>query len=325
MQQATSLPGTRESKEKRIKRRRTYNSRGGLPGETLSGYLFLAPYLFVLIIFFIFAALVGFIFSLFKLDIGFSTPVFIGFNNYIAIWNQLGFVNGFENGDFWISLGNIIRFVIVVVTGQTILALILALLLQRITFLQGVFRTTLFLPTVTSSIAISIIFLWLYQPQGLVNYILSLIHIVGPEWLQDPNTALPAIMLLNIWTTAPTYMIFYLGGLQSIPRTLYEAAATDGADRFQTFWNVTLPLLRPITFLIVATGTIGTFQLFDQVFIMTQGGPLKSTLSPVYVMYNTAFNQHKFGLACAMSVLLFVLVLIVTVLQRRFIDVDVQY
>lgn len=294
-------------------------------GETLAAYLFLAPYAVVLGVFTIFAVLYGFYLSFFRVDIGFGVPEFIGLRNYQAIWNQLFFQGGV--GDFWLSMINIVKYVVIVVIGQTVVALILALLLNRIAFLKGVFRTIFYLPSVTSSIAVSLIFLYLYTPQGGINYLFSLVGITGPHWLEDPNTALISIVFLNIWTTAPTFMIFYLGALQGLPTQLYEAAEVDGAGPFQVFWNITLPLLRPVTFLIVALGTIGAFQVFDQIIIMTmpQGGPLKSTLTPVVEMYLTGFRDNKFGFAAAMSVILFIFVFLVTMIQRSLIDTDIQY
>src|SRR5712692_2208057 len=302
------------------KRPRRRNTTGGGPGEALAAYLFLSPYLIVLGVFTIFTVGYGLYLSFFRVDIGFTAPEFIGLRNYQVLWLQL-----FLNGDFWISMVNIIKVVVVVVTGQTILGLFLAVLLNSITWLKGVFRTIFYLPSVTASIAVAIIFLWLYTPQGGINYLLSLIHIVGPHWLEDPNTALPAIMFLNIWTTAPTFMIFFLAALQDVPKELTEAASVDGADRYRAFWHITLPLLRPTVFLVVALGTIGGFQVFDQIKIMTEGGPLKSTLSPVYVIYSTAFTDNRFGLAAAMSVVLFIFIFVVTLIQRRFIDTGVQY
>ncbi len=328
MQQASSPVPANPSlatEQSRLRRRRPARNNPRYAGETLAAYLFLAPYLIILGVFTVFAAVYGLYLSFYRVDIGFSAPEFIGFRNYQALWDQLFFQGGV--GYFWISMINIVKFVVIVVPSQTIFALILALLLNRVPFLKGIFRTIFYLPSVTSSIAVSLIFLWLYTPQGFINYGLSLFHITGPNWLEDPVSALPAIMVLNTWTTAPTFMIFYLGALQGIPDQLYEAAAVDGAGPFRIFWNVTLPLLRPITFLIVALGTIGAFQVFDQIVIMTtpQGGPLKSTLTPVFEMYTTAFQGNRFGLAAAMSVVLFIFVFVITALQRRFIDTDIQY
>jgi len=298
----------------------------GRPGETLAAYLFLAPYLFVMGVFIVFVALYGIGLSLFKIDIGFSTPEFIGLHNYQVLFGQL---SDAANSDFWISMINIIKFVVVIVIGQTILALLLAVILQNQILksrptVRGVFRTIYYIPALTSSVAVSLIFLWFYNPNGVINYVLSLVHIPGPLWLEDPTFALPSIMILNIWTTAASFMLYFMVALQDIPAELIEAAEVDGANRFQAFWSITLPLLRPAIFLVVALGTIGGFQMFDQAFFMTNGGPLNATLTPLLEIYNAAFQNNQFGLASAMSVILFVVIFIVTIIQRRFIDPGTQ-
>src|SRR5260370_4845281 len=177
----------------------------------------------------------------------------------------------------------------------------LALLLNQKMRGRGIFRTVFYLPALTSSVAISLIFLWLYNQQGAINYLLSLFHLPAHNWLNDPATALLAIMLLNISTTSPFFMLVYLAALQDIPETLYEAARIDGASEWQIIRKVTIPLLRPTTFVVVALGTIGAFQVFDQVYIIqgADGGPLKSTVSPVLEIYNAAFHDHLMGLASA--------------------------
>jgi multiple sugar transport system permease protein len=318
--QAQLTPAATTTPQAGVKRRRFRDDTGSRPGETLAAYLFLTPYLIVLGVFTLFVSLYGIGLSLFKLDIGFTAPEFIGLRNYQNLWNQLSYIS---DSDFWTSMINIVKFVVVVVTGQTILALFMAILLQSIRFLRGVFRTIFYLPSVTSSVAVALIFLWFYNPQGVINYLLSLVHIPGPAWLEDPAWALPALMLLNIWTTAATFMIFFLAALQDVPRELYEAAEVDGANRYQVFWNITIPLLRPAIFFVVAIGTIGGFQMFDQAKFMTEGGPLNSTLTPLLEIYNTAFRDNHFGLAASMSVILFVIIFIVTIIQRRFIDVKI--
>ena len=217
-------------------------------------------------------------------------------------------------------MANIFKFVIGVVISQTILTLILALILQATIFGRGIFRTIFYIPAVTSSVATALIFLWFYNPDGLINYLLSLVHISGPDWLNDPLFALPALMLLNIWTTAASFMIYFMAALQDLPRELLEASSVDGANRFQTFRYITVPLLRPTIFLVVALGTIGGFQMFDQAKFMTNGGPLNSTLTPMLEIYNAAFQDAHFGLAAAMSVLLFIIIFIVTIVQRRLIE-----
>jgi multiple sugar transport system permease protein len=320
-EQTPSIASTRSrlAKGTDVRKPRKRGSEDSRPGETLAAYLFLAPYLIVLLVFTLFVAVYGIGLSLFKLDIGFTVPEFVGFHNYQVLFQQLSYAS---DSDFWVSMLNIVRFTFFVVIGETLLALFLAVVLNNTKFLRGLFRTILYLPAVTSSVAVSLIFLWLYAPQGAINYILSLIGVSGPHWLQDPNFALPALMLLNIWTTAATFMIYFLAALQDIPRELIEAAQVDGANSFQSFWNVTLPLLRPAIFLVVALGTIGAFQMFDQAKFMTDGGPLNSTLTPLLEIYKKAFTDNQFGIASAMSVILFIVIFIVTIIQRRFIDVN---
>jgi multiple sugar transport system permease protein len=312
---ASTPPITKEGRRRLM--RGTKGRPRGHGRETLTAYLFLAPYLFVLIVFFLIVAVYGIGLSLFRVDIGFTAPVFVGLHNYQIIFQQL---SNPGLSDFWTSMINIIKFVVIVVIGQTILALILALILQNLLLGRGVFRTIYYIPAVTSSVAISLIFLWLYNPDGVINYLLSLLHISGPDWLNNPFYALPALMLLNIWTTAASFMIYFMAALQDVPKELLEAASVDGGNRFQTFRYITVPLLRPTIFLVVALGTIGAFQMFDQAKFMTNGGPDNATLTPMLEIYNEAFGNSRFGEAAAMSVILFIVIFIVTLIQRRLID-----
>jgi multiple sugar transport system permease protein len=289
--------------------------------QTLTAYLFLTPYLFVLLVFLVFVSLYGVGLSLFRIDLGFTGATFVGFKNYIQLFNQL---SNPGLSDFWTSMINILKFTLGVVIGQTVLALALALVLQFASRARGALRTVFYIPAVTSSVATSLIFLWLYNPDGILNYGLSLVHIAGPDWLNKVPWALPALMLLIIWSTGASFMIYFLAALQDLPRELLEAASVDGAGRLQTFWYITLPLLRPTIFLVVALGTIGAFQMFDQAKFMTNGQPLNSTLTPMLEIYNEAFLNGGFGQAAAMSVILFLVIFVVTILQRRFIDTSNQ-
>ncbi len=315
MQGALRLPGA-ASKRKRGK------GMGRKLRETLTAYGFLAPYLLILATFTLIATGYAFYLSFFYVDFGFSEPVFYGTKNYQHIWYDLT-----HNGDFFMSLKNILFYTVGVVILQTVLALALALLLNQKVRGRGIFRTAFYLPALTSSVAISLIFIWLYNSQGVINYLLSLVGIHGPAWLYDPTTALPSIMVLNIWTTAPTFMLLYLAALQDIPDHLFEAARVDGASSWQITRKITIPLLRPTTFLVTALGTIGSFQMFDQSYLMggASGGPLKSTLTPVLEIYNTAFADQAMGRACAEAVVLFVVIFVFTILQRRFIDTNIQF
>ncbi len=286
-------------------------------GETLAAYLFLAPYLVVLCVFTLFVSLYGVGLSLFKVDVGFTTPEFVGLHYYQLLFSQLTDIG---NSDFWTSMINVLKYVVGVVIGQTILALVLAVLLQNAPVAKGAFRTIFYIPALISSVATSLIFLWLYNPDGLINFILSLVHIQGQDWLNNTTFALPSIILLNIWTTGAAFMIYFLAALQDIPQEIIEAAKVDGASSFQAFLNVTLPMLRPAVFLVVALGTIGAFQVFDQAKFMTNGGPANATLVPLLEIYNAGFQDGHFGLAAAMAVILFIVIFIVTLIQRRLID-----
>ncbi|HLH62228.1 MAG TPA: sugar ABC transporter permease [Ktedonobacteraceae bacterium] len=316
-QSVSSAPALTTEKSRRPAQRGSGRSRER--AEAIAAYLFLLPYLVVLAVFLVFVSLFGLGLSFFRVDLGFTGPVFIGLRNYTFIFNQLSNVS---LSDFWTSMINIVKFTFFVVIGQTILALAMALVLQAIVRARGIFRTVFYVPAVTSSVATALIFLWLYNPDGIINYILSLVHINGPDWLNNVFWALPALMLLNIWTTAASFMIYFLAALQDLPRELIEASEVDGANRFQTFWYITVPLLRPTIFLVVALGTIGAFQMFDQAKFMTNGQPLNSTLTPMLEIYNAGFSDGRFGLAAAMSVILFIVIFIVTIIQRRFIDID---
>ncbi len=287
-----------------------------------AAYGFLAPYLIILIVFTVISAVVALIFSFYYVDFGFTQPIFVGFHNYRIIWYDLT-----HNGDFLVSLINGTKYALMVVFAQTVVALALALLLNTKIKARGVFRTVFYLPSLTSSVAIGLIFLWLYNDKGAINYVLSLVGIPPHNWLNDPNLALPSIAALAIWTTAPTLMLIYLAALQDIPESLLEAARVDGANTWQVIWHVTIPLLRPATFVNVVLGTIGAFQVFDQVFVMQgpDGGPLRSTLTPVLQIYNTAFTSSLMGLACAEAFVLFIIIFALALLERRFIDANIQY
>ncbi len=290
----------------------------------LTAYLFLAPYLFVLCVFTLGASVYGLALSFTHYNYGIEPgPRWIGFANFDYLWNQ--FLNNRDNFDFSIGLANAFKYAFFVIIGQTVLALGYALLLNVPFRGRSFARTAIYLPSVTSSVAVSLIFIFLYNKGGAINAFLSIFHISGPNWLNDTATALPAIMLMNIYTTAPTFMVLFLAALQGMPTSLYEAAKVDGANGLALFRHITLPLLRPTMFMIVALGTIGSLQVFDQIKVMTSGGPLNATMMPVYSIYDEAFNQGRFGLASSMAAVLFVIILAITAVQRRFIDATVQY
>lgn len=217
-----------------------------------------------------------------------------------------------------IALLNTIQYVLIVVPIQTILALVLALLLNAKIRGKSWFRVAFFLPTVTSSAVLTLIFMWIYNSNGLLNGFLSAIGLPTYNWLGDPQVALKGIMLMNIWATAPLFMVIYLAALQDIPESLYEAASIDGATAWEKFWCITLPFLKPVTFFVITMGIIGTFQLFDQSYIFSNGsgGPDNATLTIVLLIYQYAFKSLDMGYALALTLILALVIMTATLIQR---------
>ncbi len=250
-----------------------------------------------------------------------------------SLLNHMRFVGGVNYASlltdplFWIAVRNTAVFSLVVVPTQTVVALIIAVILHQNLPARRFFRLAFFFPAVSSSAVISVIFMWIYNKFGLMNSFLGLFHITGPDWLGNPSFALPAIMMLNIWTTSGYFMVIFLAGLQSIPPQLHEAAQVDGASPWKTFTRITIPLLRPTTFFIVVMGLIGTLQMFDQSFIMSQGtgGPLYATTTVVLLIYQFIFAYGKVGYGAAATVLLFLLILGATLATNRWLGKSIEY
>jgi multiple sugar transport system permease protein len=200
------------------------------------------------------------------------------------------------------------------------LALGLALVLNTQLRGRSLFRIAYFMPTVTSSAVLTLIFMWIYNTHGLLNALLTRVGLPTYNWLGDPAVALKGIMLMNIWATAPLFMVIYLAALQDIPESLYEAARIDGASATEQFWYITLPFLRPVTFFVLVMGIIGTFQLFDQSYIFSagSGGPNNSTLTIVLLIYQYAFKNLEMGYALALTLVLAVILMMATAVQRLF-------
>ena len=321
-----------------------------LRNETAVAYLFLSPYLLVTVVFTVGIIAFALYISFTSYNL-FEAPEWVGLENYrkaLADTSASGFLR---------ALVNVFWYVIIVVPFQTAIALMLAVVLNTPVRAQRFFRTVFYGPSVTSSVVIATIFLWLYLKTGIINYMFEqTFSLFGAqwtalEWLNDPRGLFQiiarafggeipseqwlirgpsvtwlAIMALNIFTTAPTFMLMYLAALQDVPPTLYEAAAIDGANKRQQFWGITVPMLRPVTLLIVVLGTIGSFQVFDQVAILTAGGPLNTTLTPVYLVFTEALGEVgggsviRMGLASAMAFVLGVIIFIFAFIQRRFIE-----
>ncbi|OMF62173.1 sugar ABC transporter permease [Paenibacillus sp. FSL R5-0490] len=277
------------------------------------GYLFMFPTLLVLALFIIGPILYAIFLSFNKVQLlGQTSFEFVAFENFARIM---------EDNRALIALKNTAKYVLIVVPCQTALALILAATLNAGLKGEKFFRIVYFLPTLTSSAVLTLIFMWMYNKEGLINNLLEMIGLPGYNFLGDPDIALNAIMLMNIWATAPFFMVIYLAALQDIPDSLYEAAELDGANAFQKFFYVTVPFLRPVTSFVVIMGLIGTFQLFDQSYIFSggSGGPNNSTLTVVLLIYQYAFKSlGTMGYAAALAFALAIIILVATLIQRKF-------
>jgi multiple sugar transport system permease protein len=278
-------------------------------GEAITAYLFLSPWLFVFFTFIVFSIGFAFYLSFTRYNL-LRPPVFWGLEGYQRVLANETFIEK--------ALPNTFKYVVIVVPLQTIISLILAFAMDQKLRFRRAFRTIFYLPSVTSSVVISLIFLWLFRPQGVINQILGL----NWDWLGNVETAFYIIMAMNIFTTSGTLMLIFLAGLQDISPAIYEAAEIDGASKAQQFLFVTIPMLRPVIFFVVTVGVIGCFQVFDQIFVMTEGGPLESTTTITYLIYKWAFRDTtiKMGEAAALAMILTLIILGVTLLQRRIIE-----
>jgi multiple sugar transport system permease protein len=279
--------------------------------EAAAGYLFLLPTLLVIGTFLLAPIVYALFLSFHKVQLlGGISYRFIDFDNYV----RMG-----ADDRVWIALYNTFEYAIIVVPLQTALAILLAAVLNSKLRGRNAFRILYFLPTVTSSAVLTLIFMWIFKTDGLLNDLLGVFGIQPFNWLGDPKVALKGIMLMNVWSTAPYFMVIYLAALQDIPDSLYEAAEIDGARTLRKFWSITLPLLKPVTFFVVTMGIIGTFQLFDQAYIFSNGsgGPNNSTLTVVLLIYQYAFKNLDMGYAAALAVMLAAVIMLVTVIQRR--------
>jgi multiple sugar transport system permease protein len=312
--------------------------------EMIAGYLFLTPYLLVTLIFTLGVVLFALYVSFTNYGI-FTQPEWVGLDNYARAFQEKSFLQ---------SLHNVLWYALIVTPTQTAIAILLAVMLNAPMRFKQFFRTIFYAPSVTSSVVITLIFIWLYLKTGYINLVLDrLLGLVGIEWtaldwlgdprgliqllvgafgvdipserwyLRGPSIAWVALMVQNIFTTAPTFMLMFLAALQDINPTVYEAASIDGASGWQKFWKITLPLLRPIIVLVLVLGTIGTLQVFDQIYLATSGGPLGTTNTPVYEVFTRALGKLgpiQMGYGSALAFILAVIIFIFTYIQRRFIE-----
>lgn len=290
--------------------------------QVLWAYLFLS----VSLLFFIFIrwypTVLAFNISVRDWNVFQGTGPWVGLQNYADIWEDLFKQRSAVKAAFW----NTIRYVVFGVPIQMILALGVALLLSQISRFAAFFRAAYFVPFVTSFVAVAFVWNWLYAPQvGLINEVLKALGLPMQHFLRDPVLALPAITLVAVWRSIGFAIIIFLAGLQQIPEMYYEAARIDGANGWQIFWGITLPLLNPVIVYLAVLQTIGFLRMFDLVQNMTGGGPLNKTTTVVLEVYNEGFGSYNMGYAAALTVILFGLILVITVVQLRLLSRRVEY
>ena len=277
--------------------------------DLLTVFLFLLPSLLVFGVFVYYG--LGF-----NLYLGFTswnflseTKKFIGLANYQLMFSDLR---------FWKILLNTTYYAIGTVTLSMSLGLFFAVLLNQKIPGRNIIRTILFSPYVTTTAAVAVLWIWIFDPTyGLINNWLAIVGIDGPRWLTDTRWAMPTLLIMNTWRNSGYAMIIFLAGFTNIPKEFYEAAEIDGASRFQTFFEITLPLLTPTTFFLIVTTLLSAFQVFDQIAVITQGGPVYATMVLNYALYTEAFVSFRAGYAAALATILFVILFSITVIQQR--------
>lgn len=280
--------------------------------EAITGLLFISPWIVGFLVFYAGPAIVSFFMSFTKWNIV-SDPIWIGLDNYIDIFT--------DDKNFWNSVKVTLRYAMLYIPLMTVLSILTALALNSKVKGVGIFRTLFYLPSIAPSIAASLVFMWILQPTyGLLNIILSYAGIEGPNWFKNPQYALWGIVMIAMWRLGASAII-YLAGLQNIPEQLYDAADVDGANGWQKFWNVTLPMLTPILFFQIIVELIGVFQTFTPAYVISQSrgyaGPMKELYFYMLYVYNKGWLNLQMGYASALSWILTIFILVITVLVFR--------
>ncbi|MBJ6362983.1 carbohydrate ABC transporter permease [Paenibacillus sp. GCM10012307] len=271
-------------------------------------YLFITPTLLLFGIFTVIPVFMAFYLSFTNYDV-LSRMDWVGFSNYKKLV-----------GDslLWQTFLNVFYYTIVFVPLNILLSLLIALLLNRASRAVKLFRTLNYLPTLTSAVAAATVWIWVLHPEyGLLNGFLGYFGVTGPAWLSETSTAMLSIIMVTLWQSLGSNMIIYLAGLQGVPDYLYESSKLDGANAFHRFRYITWPQLRPTTFLVSTMSIIGALQLFDQAFVLTQGGPANATKTPVYLIYQQGFNQLDMGYASAQAFVLALCILAFSLINMK--------
>jgi multiple sugar transport system permease protein len=285
--------------------------------EAVNGFLFISPWLIGFFVF-VLGPMIALIYLSFTRWDLVGDPRWVGLRNYSRLFSDDLFIQ---------SLKVTIGYGLGRVPLGIIVALSAALLLNQKVKFVGVWRVIYYMPVVLPSVAVSLVWMWIYNPRyGVLNgFISQVFGVEGPRWLDDPVLVLPSLMIMAVWVAAGRNMIIYLSGLQGISEDLYDASAIDGAGPWHQFWKITLPLLTPIIFFNLVTGMIDTFKLFTQAYVMTEGGPRNASLFFTYYLYQNAFQQFRMGYASAMALVVFVIIMLLTLAVFRWSRTWVYY
>ena len=280
-------------------------------------FVFTSPWVLGFLSFGIYPIIISFYYSLCQYDV-LREPMFIGLENYRIIL--------YEDAYFWKTIWNTLYYTIFRVPINIFLSLLITILLNRTLKASGLIRATFFLPSLISGVALSVIWIWIFNPQiGLLNTILAFFGLKGPLWLQDENWSKLSLVIMSTWSIGGGRMLVFLAALQNVNPNLYEALKLDGGNDLQCFWHITLPLISPVIFLWSVIEVIASMQIFTEAFIMTKGGPLESTLFYNLYLYNQAFENFNMGYASALAWILLVITLIITIAQFRLSKKYVYY
>ncbi len=272
------------------------------------GYVLIAPFYIFLAVFIVVPIVMNLYLSF--TDYDFQRMSFVGWDNYEKL---------LHDSFFLISVKNTFVYTFFTLIFTMGLGLLFAEILNSKLFGVKWFRTSLFLPYVTSMVAVSMVWLWMYEPShGVLNVLLDGLGLPKIKWLYDTRYALLSIVIMSVWKFIGYNMVIYLAGLQGIPKDLYESASVDGAGAFRQFWNITLPMLKPVTFFLVVTGLINNFNVFEQIQILTNGGPMNSTTTIVHQIYNRAFNEFQLGYAASMAIVLLGIIALITIANFKY-------